>query len=87
MQIFKIAISKILDFSAGSKVAIKLLKTVIECFFCYPLVKSRGQPTPTYIIYYRPYIRYIWAISNGQNFEFSKIWSLISYGNNNVILA
>ena len=55
------AISKIQDFSAGSKFAIKLpqaisnesllmtekVKTVIECFFCYPLVKSRGQPNHT----------------------------------------
>ena len=48
---FKMAISKILDFSAGSKFAIKLtqvldmtekVKIVIECNFLLPEFKSRG---------------------------------------------
>ena len=48
------AISKILDFSAGSKFAIKLpqdirydretVKTVIEFYFLLPDFKSRGHP-------------------------------------------
>ena len=55
MEIFKMAISKILDFSAGSKFAIQLPRAISNdwetqncdwmLFFCYPLVKSRGQPT------------------------------------------